>query len=82
MHCPFCGAVDTRVIDSRLVSEGNRITGVRTDAGDIACDTVVISAGLWSPLFQKDLDFPVPVGSLKGERLLLKCRMKGIQWEN
>ena len=55
-----------------LVSEGNRITGVRTDAGDIACDTVVISAGLWSPLFQKDLDFPVPVGALKGERVLLK----------
>jgi len=25
MHCPFCGAVDTRVIDSRLVSEGNNV---------------------------------------------------------
>jgi len=23
MHCPFCGAIDTKVIDSRLVSEGN-----------------------------------------------------------
>jgi glycine oxidase len=55
-----------------LVSEGNRITGVRTDAGDISCNTVVISAGLWSPLFQKDLDFPIPVGALKGERVLLK----------
>jgi glycine oxidase len=55
-----------------LVSEGNRITGVKTDAGDIYCNTVVISAGLWSPLFQKDLDFPIPVGALKGERVLLK----------
>ena len=55
-----------------LVSEGNRITGVRTDGGDITCDTVVISAGLWSPPFQKDLDFPIPVGALKGERILLK----------
>jgi glycine oxidase len=55
-----------------LVSEGNRITGVKTDAGDISCNTVVISAGLWSPLFQKDLDFPIPVGALKGERVLLK----------
>lgn len=55
-----------------LVSEGNRITGVKTDAGDISCDTVVISAGLWSPPFQKDLDFPIPVGALKGERVLLK----------
>lgn len=25
MHCPFCGAVDTKVIDSRLVSEGNQV---------------------------------------------------------
>ena len=25
MHCPFCAAVDTRGIDSRLVSEGNHV---------------------------------------------------------
>lgn len=25
MHCPFCHAVDTKVIDSRLVSEGNQV---------------------------------------------------------
>ncbi|HEY3486940.1 MAG TPA: transcriptional regulator NrdR [Gammaproteobacteria bacterium] len=25
MHCPFCNAVDTKVIDSRLASEGNQI---------------------------------------------------------
>lgn len=25
MHCPFCGAVDTKVIDSRLVAEGNQV---------------------------------------------------------
>ena len=25
MHCPFCGAEDTKVIDSRLVAEGNQI---------------------------------------------------------
>ena len=25
MHCPFCGAVDTKVIDSRLVSEVNHV---------------------------------------------------------
>ncbi|HAS1360989.1 TPA: transcriptional regulator NrdR, partial [Enterobacter hormaechei] len=23
MHCPFCSAVDTKVIDSRLVGEGS-----------------------------------------------------------
>ena len=25
MHCPFCADPDTRVIDSRLVGEGNQI---------------------------------------------------------
>lgn len=25
MHCPFCGAIDTKVIDSRLVAEGNNV---------------------------------------------------------
>lgn len=25
MHCPFCGAVDTRVVDSRLPHEGDHV---------------------------------------------------------
>jgi hypothetical protein len=25
MHCPFCNAEDTKVIDSRLVAEGNQV---------------------------------------------------------
>jgi transcriptional repressor NrdR len=25
MHCPFCGADDTKVIDSRLVADGNSV---------------------------------------------------------
>lgn len=25
MHCPFCGAQDTKVIDSRLVSDGHQV---------------------------------------------------------
>ena len=25
MHCPFCGALDTNVIDSRLVAEGDQV---------------------------------------------------------
>ena len=25
MHCPFCSAVDTKVIDSRLVGEGTSV---------------------------------------------------------
>jgi len=25
MHCPFCNAVDTKVIDSRLVADGSQV---------------------------------------------------------
>jgi len=25
MHCPFCAAVDTKVIDSRLVGDGSQV---------------------------------------------------------
>ena len=25
MHCPFCTAVDTKVIDSRLVGDGSQV---------------------------------------------------------
>ncbi|MFA7521182.1 transcriptional regulator NrdR, partial [Shewanella sp.] len=25
MHCPFCSATDTKVIDSRLVAEGHQV---------------------------------------------------------
>lgn len=25
MHCPFCSATDTKVIDSRLVSDGHQV---------------------------------------------------------
>ncbi|MEG2830025.1 MAG: transcriptional regulator NrdR, partial [Edwardsiella sp. (in: enterobacteria)] len=25
MHCPFCSAVDTKVIDSRLVGDGSQV---------------------------------------------------------
>jgi transcriptional repressor NrdR len=25
MHCPFCSAEDTKVIDSRLVAEGDQV---------------------------------------------------------
>lgn len=25
MHCPFCGAIDTKVVDSRLVASGDQV---------------------------------------------------------
>ncbi len=36
MHCPFCNADDTKVIDSRLVAEGNQVRRRRecTECGE------------------------------------------------
>ena len=43
---------NTRVTD--FVREGNRVTGVRTTAGDISCDKIFLTAGAWSrPLLAK-----------------------------
>ena len=54
-----------------LLSDGPRITGVRTATEDIYCGAVVVAAGTWSRAFASWLDFPVPVRPMKGERLLL-----------
>ena len=54
-----------------LITDGGRVSGVRTDYGDVYCDTVVVAAGSWSRAFTPWLGFPVPVRPMKGERLLL-----------
>ena len=54
-----------------LVTDGTKISGVRTASGDISCSTVVVAAGTWSRAFTPWLGFPIPVRPLKGERLLL-----------
>ena len=55
-----------------LLTHNNRVTGVRTAAGDISADTVVVAAGEWSSVFGDWLGFQAPVRSLKGERLVLR----------
>jgi glycine oxidase len=57
-----------------LLIHNHRVTGVRTTSGEIACDAVVVAAGVWSAAFRQWLCFPVPVRGLKGERLLLRYK--------
>lgn len=55
------------------VRGGNsRVTGLRTNDGEISCHSVVMAAGVWSAGFGDQLGFQVPVRPLKGERLLLR----------
>ena len=54
-----------------LITEQGRVRGVHCAEGDYSCDTVVLAMGPWSGDSSAWLDFPVPIRSLKGERLLM-----------
>ena len=65
------GASILQRVVTGVVTDGPAITGVKTVAGDISCNAVVVAAGTWSRAFVPWLGFPVPVSPMKGERLLL-----------
>src|SRR5829696_7012062 len=50
-----------------------RVTGVRTSAGLVECDAVVVAAGAWSPSLAPDGTGP-PVRPVKGQILELRVR--------
>jgi glycine oxidase len=53
--------------------ERGRVTGVRTSAGDVECDSVVVAAGAWSPALAP-LGAGPPVRPVKGQILELRVR--------
>ena len=53
MHCPFCGTPDTRVIDSRLSAEGDKVRRRRECPGCNARFTTYELAELAIPLVVK-----------------------------
>jgi transcriptional repressor NrdR len=76
MHCPFCGAVDTKVIDSRLVAEGNQ---VRRRRECITCSerfTTYESAELVMPRIIKQNGEREPFDEVKLQAGLLKALEK------
>ena len=52
-----------------LHADGDRITGVATDAGDLAADAYVVALGSYSPLMLRPLRIAVPVYPVKGYSL-------------
>ncbi len=44
-----------------LLTGGGRVTGVRTEAGEIHAPAVVVCAGLWAPGLLAPLGIPVPI---------------------
>jgi glycine oxidase len=56
-----------------IEATGGRVTGVRTSAGSIACQHVVVAAGPWSPALVPGAEAP-PVRPVKGQILELRVR--------
>ncbi|MDR0806941.1 MAG: transcriptional regulator NrdR [Enterobacteriaceae bacterium] len=76
MHCPFCAAVDTKVIDSRLVGEG---TQVRRRRQCLLCNerfTTFEVAELVMPRIIKSNEIREPFDEEKLRRGMLKALEK------
>lgn len=58
---------------SGFVREGEKVVGVRTAAGDVLGDQVVLAAGAWSGELLKTLGLELPVEPVKGQMILYKC---------
>lgn len=63
-----------RIIRARVddvVRDNGRVTGVRADGQTIACDTAILTAGVWSGPLAKRLGVSVPLESERGYHLEL-----------
>jgi glycine oxidase len=58
---------------SGFVREDEKVIGVRTNAGDVLGDQVVLAAGAWSGELLKTLGLELPVEPVKGQMILYKC---------
>jgi glycine oxidase len=64
------GVVRAEVRD--VVSAGDRVTGVRLDAGVLSCDALVLATGPWYDEPARWLDTSLPVEPVRGELLLVE----------
>jgi glycine oxidase len=53
---------------------GDRVRGVNTTEGPIACDAFVLAAGAWSGLASRWLDLALPIGPQRGQIMALQSR--------
>lgn len=44
-----------------LITDGDRVTGVRTDAGQVSADVVVLACGVWSPALLAGAGIDLPI---------------------
>lgn len=54
--------------------EGERITAVQTDSGDVLCDAVVLANGADAAKLARRLDLDLPIAPIKGHGIVLPIR--------
>ena len=65
------GGTILRAAVDDVVQENGKVTGVRTGGETIACDTAIVTAGVWSGPLAKRLGISVPLESERGYHLEL-----------
>ena len=58
---------------SGFIRDGERVSGVKSSAGEIRGDQVVLAAGAWSGELLGTLGLKLPVEPVKGQMILYKC---------
>lgn len=48
-----------------VTTEGQRVTGVTIDSGQIACGTVIDACGVWAALFSERVGYPLPMAPVR-----------------
>ncbi|WP_219419732.1 NAD(P)/FAD-dependent oxidoreductase [Pseudonocardia nigra] len=51
---------------SKVLRQGDRVTGVRTPTGDVTGDVLLLAAGVWTGPLSRDLGVPLPIRPGKG----------------
>ena len=57
---------------TRIKHHKKKVTGIETPDGEIECKAIILATGSWSSLFSDQIQYPIFVQPLKGERLILK----------
>ena len=61
----------TGVSAEEIIVDGNSVAGVRTEDGEISCDTVVVAAGPWTPRLGEQVGVDIPIVQTREQVLIL-----------